>query len=172
MKNTFIQYQTPDSQITYKYFTKTKVIENNNILLKWFDTAPYGISFKIKVTDEKYISINFNENGRLEYKITWIEDDKAVIDDIKESYKYVNDLLLKINNENKKIKIILPTEEQFKYAFINTIQKFILPKTYKINHNDLSDFSRFFYPYISLVIEPKKEKLVHKVMKQVNMVLI
>ena len=154
----FIQYQTPDSQITYKYYTKTKVIENNNILLKWFDTAPYGISFKIKVTDEKYISINFNESGRLEYKITWIEDNKAVIDDIKESYKYVNNLLLKINNENKKIKIILPTEEQFKYAFINTIQKFILPKTYKINHNDLSDFSRFFYPYISLVIEPKKRK--------------
>ncbi len=154
----FIQYQTPDSQITYKYYTKSKVIENNNILLKWFDTAPYGISFKIKVTEEKYISINFNENGRLEYKITWIEDNKAVIDDIKESYKYVNELLLKINNENKKIKIILPTEEQFKYAFINTIQKFILPKTYKINHNDLSDFSRFFYPYISLVIEPKKRK--------------
>lgn len=154
----FIQYQTPDSQITYKYYTKTKVIENNNILMKWFDTAPYGISFKIRVTDDKYISINFNETGRIEYKITWIEDDKAVIDDIKESYKYVNDLLLKINNENKKIKIILPTEEQFKYAFINTIQKFILPKTYKINHNDLSDFSRFFYPYVSLVIEPKKRK--------------
>ena len=25
-----------------------------------------------------------------------------------------------------------------------------------INHNDLSDFCRYFYPYVSLVIEPRK----------------
>ena len=158
----FIQYQTPDSQLTYKFYTKTKKIDDQNILSKWFDNAPYGISFKIRVEDEKYISINLNENGRIEYKITWREEDKATIDDVKESYKYVNNLLLKINNENKKIKFILPEENRYKYAFINTIQKFNLDEKYKINHNDLSDFSRFFFPYISLVIEPKKRMSVKK----------
>uniref|UniRef100_A0A6C0HVJ4 Early transcription factor VETF large subunit n=1 Tax=viral metagenome TaxID=1070528 RepID=A0A6C0HVJ4_9ZZZZ len=159
----FIQFQTPDSQLTYKFYTKTKKIDDMEILSKWFENAPYGISFKIKMTEieNKYISINLNENGRLEYKITWKEDDKATIEKIKDSYKYVNDLLLKINSENKKIKFILPEEENYKYAFINTIQKFSLPidgkaKDKLINHNDLSDFSRFFYTYVALMIEPRK----------------
>ena len=46
----------------------------------------------------------------------------------------------------------------FKHAFINSIQKFKLPDKYLINHNDLSNFSRFFYPYISLVIDPRKRQ--------------
>lgn len=154
----FIQYQTPDSQLTYKFYTKTKKIDDTEILSKWFENAPYGISFKIKIKEieNKYVSINLNENGRLEYKITWKEEDKSTIDSIKESYKYVDELLLKINSENKKIKFILPEDYEYKYAFINTVQKFTLPNKYKINHNDLSDFSRFFYTYVALQIEPRK----------------
>ena len=53
---------------------------------------------------------------------------------------------------------MLPPDDRFKYAFINTIQKFTIPENFKINHNDLSEFSRFFFPYVSLVIEPKKRK--------------
>ena len=160
----FVQYQTSDSQLTYKFYTKTKKIDDMEILSKWFENAAYGLSFKIKVKnmDSKYISINMSENGRLEYKITWKEDDNATIDDIKKSYIYVNELLLKINSENNKIKIILPDDTMFKYAFINTILKFSIPDKYKINHDDLSDFSRFFYTYISLVIEPKKRISVQK----------
>ena len=159
----FVQFQTPDSQLTYKFYTKTKKIDDMDILAKWFENAPYGISFKIKMTEieNKYISINLNENGRMEYKITWKEEDMATIDKIKESYKYVNNLLLKINSENKKIKFILPEDEDYKYAFINTIQKISFSDKYKnnkiiINHNDLSDFSRFFYTYVALMIEPRK----------------
>jgi len=154
----FIQYQTPDSQLTYKFYTKTKKIDDMEILSKWFENAPYGISFKIKMKEieNKYISISLNEIGRLEYKVTWKEEDMATMESIKTSYSYVNNLLLKINSENKKIKFILPEEESYKYAFINTIQKFSLPEKYKINHNDLSDFARFFYTYIALVIEPRK----------------
>jgi len=154
----FIQYQTPDSQLTYKFYTKSKKIDDNEILSKWFENAPYGISFKIKMKEieNKYISINMSDTGRLEYKITWKEEDKATIESIKKSYLYVNNLLLKINSENKKIKFILPEDDNYKYAFINTIQKLSLPEKYKINHNDLSDFSRFFYTYIALVIEPRK----------------
>ena len=168
----FIQYMTPDSQLTYKfhnYFGKEletenkELINNIDLLSKWFENAPYGISFKIRIdksnlksTGDKYISINLHESGRIEYKITWKETDKATVDDINASYEFVRDLLKKINSENKKIKFIMPPNDRFKYAFINTIQKFNIPENFKINHNDLSEFSRFFFPYVSLVIEPKK----------------
>jgi len=163
-KYPFIQFQTPDSQLTYKFYTRAEKIDNQEVLSKWFENAPYGISFKIKInneklkTDDKYISIGLHENGRIEYKITWKEDDEATVEDINETYNYVRELLKKINSENKKIKFILPQDDRFKYAFINTIQKFTIPDNFKINHNDLSEFSRFFFPYISLVIEPKKRK--------------
>jgi hypothetical protein len=162
-KYPFVQYQTPDSQLTYKFYTQSEKIDNQDVLAKWFENTPYGISFKIKInnkkkSDNKYISINLHETGRIEYKITWKENDEATVDDINETYNYVRDLLKKINSENKKIKFILPSDDRFKYAFINTIQKFTIPEKFKINHNDLSEFSRFFFPYISLVIEPKKRK--------------
>ena len=156
----FIQYQSSDSQLVYKYYTKIDEKYNQEILGKWFENAPYGISFKIKTNtkldQDKYISINLHETGRIEYKITWKEENEATINDITETYNIVRDLLKKINSENKKMKIILPSDDNFKYAFINTILKFTIPDNFKINHNDLSDFCRFFFTYISLVIEPKK----------------
>ena len=154
----FIQYQTPDSLLTYKIFTQTDKIENPELMTKWFENAPYGISFKSKVSENKYVSINLHENGRMDYKITWKEDDKATVNDITKSYKFVRDLLIKVNSENKKVKFMMPSDDKFKYAFINTIQKFTIPEKFKINHNDLSEFARFFYPYIALQIEPKKRE--------------
>jgi len=152
----FIQYQTFDNQITYKFFTRTENLDNNEVMAKWFENSPYGISFKILSQNNKYIAINLHESGRIEYKITWKEDDKAIVDDIIKTYEYIRNLLKKINSENRKIKFIMPENEKFKYAFINSIQKFTIPEKFKINHNDLSEFSRLFFPYVSLVIEPKK----------------
>ena len=158
----FIQYQTPDGQLTYKIFTQTEKTEDIADMNKWFENAPYGISFKIKLdsknikTTDKYLSFNLHETGRIEYKITWKEVEEATITDVRQTYIYVRELLTKINSENTKVKFILPEDNRFKYAFINTIQKFTLPEKLKINHNDLSEFARFFFPYISLVIEPKK----------------
>ena len=163
-KYPFIQYQTSDSQLRYKFYTQSEKVDNLDNLSKWFENTPYGISFKIKIdnaklkNDNKYISINLHETGRIEYKITWKEENEITVDDINETYNYVRDILKKVNSENKKIKIILPVDDRFKYAFINTIQKFTIPEKFKINHNDLSEFAIFFFPYISLVIEPKKRK--------------
>ena len=92
-KYPFIQYQTPDAQLTYKFYTKTKNTDDNDmahIFTKWFENAPYGISFKIKADDTdtmniKYMSISFNDIGRLEYKITWREEDEHNINTIKRS---------------------------------------------------------------------------------------
>jgi len=155
-KYPFIQLMSSDNQVTYKFFTESEILDNQELLQKWFETSPYGLYFRIKIDGQKFVSINFLENGRIEYKITWTESDMATVKDINNSYTYVRDLINKINSENKKIKIVPPANDRFKYAFINTIQKFNLPEKFVINHNDLSEFCRLFFPYISLVIEPKK----------------
>lgn len=149
----FIQYND-----TFKY--NDNVIGNNSIidrdiLYRWFSTTVHGISFKLKTVEEsgtKYMVINLNENGRLDYKTQWKEEDNANIDNITKTFEYIRTLLKKID-----IKINLPKDNEFKFAFINTTQKFQLEDNL-INHNDLSEFARFFYPYISLVIDPRKRK--------------
>ena len=162
----FVQYQTPDGQIIYK-FDENVIYEyhqqksNMDLLSKWFENAPYGISFKVKVNEkgnEKFMAINLNESGRIEYKTQWKEDDMATIDDITRTYTYVKDLVSKINLEKNRVSIDIPDNNEFRYAFINTIQKFELPEKFIINHNDLSEFSRYFYPYVALVIEPRKRQ--------------
>jgi hypothetical protein len=169
----FIQHQTTDGQITFK-FDPIHLTEKKEILSKWFENSPYGISFKVKIRDpsnkkntsgsspkeDKFMAINLSETGRIDYKIQWKEDDMSTIDDIKNTYNYIKKLIEKINNENvnNSIKINIPNDEEFKFAFINTIQKIEIPGKYTINHNDLSEFSRYFYPYVALVIEPRKRQ--------------
>lgn len=165
-KYPFIQYQTHDNQIVFKFkeddiYDYLKVKENANVLSKWFETAPYGISFKYKIEEKgvvKFMQISLNETGRIEYKTTWKETDMATIEDIRKTYNYVKDLIKQINQDKNKVKFDIPDDSEFKYAFINTIQKFELPEDYNIDHNDLSDFSRYFFPYIAMVIEPRKRQ--------------
>lgn len=162
----FIQFQTLDGFIVFKYsigdivgFGNSK--ENMEVLSKWFENAPYGISFKIRIKErghEKFMAINLSDVGRVEYKTQWKEEDMATIVDIQSTYNYVKNLIKKLNVENNKVIFRNPIDEEFKYAFINTIQQFELPDKYIINHNDLSEFARYFYPYVSLVIEPRKRQ--------------
>ena len=162
----FILYQTIDANVVYK-FNETEVNEfmknsqNSDIITKWFENTPYGITIKFKIKDkfgERFMGITISDSGRLEYKIVWKEDDLATIEDIKSTYKYVRDLVKKINLEKNRHKFVTPEDVEFKYAFINTVQKFELPEKYTIDHNDLSEFSRYFYPYVALVIDPRKRQ--------------
>jgi hypothetical protein len=165
-KYPFLQYQLSNGQIIFKFNDNkmqehSKKKENKEIFTKWFETSPYGISFKVKLlgkSGERFMAINLNENGRLDYKTSWKEEDLASIEDIKKTYNLIRELIGKINNEKNKINFYLPEDIEFKYAFINSIQKFELPKKYVIDHNDLSEFSRYFYPYVSLIIDPKKRE--------------
>ena len=164
----FIQYHTLDGQKIFKYnkkdimeFGSTK--DNIDVLSKWFENSPYGISFKVKVKElldgtEKLMAINLNDTGMINYKIQWKEENMATIDDTKKTYIYVKHLIEKLNSEKNKITFAIPNDADFKYAFMNTIQKFELPGKFIINHNDLSEFARYFYPYIALVIEPRKRQ--------------
>lgn len=159
----FVQYQTADSSVVKFHKENVNVLaeskESLEMLHKWFENNPFGVSFKVKISDRqglKYMSIGISENGRIEYKTQWKEDDMATIDDIFKTYGFVRNLVEKINGNSSKQKFIVPEDIEFKYAFINTIQKFILPENFIINHNNLSNFSRFFFPYVSLVIDPRK----------------
>ena len=167
-KYPFIQFQTPDGKLIFKYYSLDEENTKNKIASKWFENAPYGISFKIRVnqkgSDNKFIAVNINENGRIDYKIQWKEEDQATIEDIKFSYDEVRNLLKKINKENTKLKLEIPLDHKFKFAFINTIQQFDLPEKFTISHNDLSDFSRYFFPYVAVVIDPRKRQ--SKVLKK------
>ena len=160
----FIQFQTPDGKLVFKYYSQGYEHDKETIISKWFENAPYGISFKINVDqlkgskDNKYISISLNDNGRMDYKTQWKEDDQATIADVQKSYDEIRQLLKKINKENSKLKVEIPADHKFKFAFINTIQQFELPEKYLISHNDLSDFARYFFPYIAVVVEPRKRQ--------------
>lgn len=161
----FLQYHMSNEQIIIKYdedymieFSKSK--ENLEIMTKWFEHAGYGLSFKIKIKGDKFMSININEIGKIDYKTQWKEDDMANIQDVYETYNYVRDLVKLINkilrNHPRKVTIKEPEDWEFKFAFINGIQRFTLPTEKQINHNDLSDFCVFFYPYVSVIVEPAK----------------
>jgi hypothetical protein len=159
----FIQFQTQDGKLNYKFYKNGTETDKNAVLSKWFENAPYGISFKIKVQQKgdstnKYISVNLNENGQLEYKTQWKENDQATIEDVKNTYPFIRNLLNKINSENDKLQILSPSDDKFRYAFINTIQQIELPEKFMINHNDLSDFARYFFPYVAVVVEPRKRQ--------------
>ena len=168
----FIQYQIPDGQIIFKYFDEymaefSKSGENVEMVTKWFENSPYGISFKIRLVTEKdgqqiekFMAININDIGKIEYKTQWKEEDNANMNDVINTYDYIKDLVERINktleNHPRKLSVRKPENYEFRFAFINCIQRFKLPNNKIISHNDLSEFCIYFYPYISLQIEPKK----------------
>jgi len=157
----FVQYQGNGDKLVFKFNQKDQELDKQSILSKWFENSPYGINFKIKVnqkggSNNKYIAVTLFETGRLEYKTQWKEEDQATLEDIRATYSNIKQLIDKINSENSKLKLVSPEDYQFKYAFINTIQHFELPAKRAIDHNDLSDFARYFFPYISLVTDPRK----------------
>lgn len=164
----FVQYQPLDGNPKWRYH-KEYLLQNERkeVIAKWFENSPYGISFKVRMKEKKgykYIAINLTSAGKIDYKIQWREKDYSTIDDIKKTYHDIRKLVNKINTENERygIKLHVPEDTDFKYAFINTIQRFELPEDYNINHNDLSNFARYFYPYIALVIEPRKRQSIIK----------
>ena len=162
----FIQYTSIDGRPDYKFneeemeqIKKDKSQTQN--IMSWFQSITFGLSFKVRInendkTDYRTMTINLNELGKLDYKIQWKETDKASTDDIAGTYNIIRELIKEINNTTIKWKFKIPTDDEFKTAFITTNQKFELEKKFVINHNDLSKFSRNFFPYFALVIEPRK----------------
>jgi hypothetical protein len=172
-KYPFLQFMTSTGNITFKFnekevekFSQDKTM--NEMVTSWFQNISHGLIFRIRTDDMKsdnyrFMTININEIGKLDYKIQWKEDDNATIDDISKTYNIIRDLIKDINETKIKHKFNMPNDDEFKTAFITTIQRFNLDDDYTINHNDFSKFARYFYPYFALVIEPRKrESKIHE----------
>lgn len=162
-KYPFIQLVTEAGYIMFKFNEEVmnKYLENPvnaNMIVRWFENAPNGISFKIQISDEefRFVSINLNEHGKIDYKTLWKEELHATIESINATFDNVRDLIKMLNQISPELKLTIPTDYDFKYAFINVISKIDLGKDTVINHNDLANFARFFYPYASIVVLPKK----------------
>lgn len=157
----FITLQQPGVDLRQKMFYNFKEI-NKDMLGKWFENSPYGVNFKIMVNN-RYITVNIGESGRLEYKCQWNESDKSTFDEIDKTYQHIAQLIKKINKENNKLQIQIPADKDYKYVFVNTIERFDMEEGVKIDHNQLSDFCRYFFPYFTVVIEPRKRISKYKI---------
>lgn len=164
-KYPFVQYMTNDGNVSFKFNEHEMNTYMHNpeirpVVQSWFQTMSHGLSFRIKIDNvgemQRFMTINISELGRLDYKIQWKENDGATVDDITKTYLIVKELINEINATSIKHKFHEPDTNEFKTAFITTIQRFVLDNEYEINHNDLSKFARYFYPYFALVIEPRK----------------
>jgi len=141
------------------YDTVEETKEKANYLKNWLKSNTFGITIKIQAgsdSNNRFLTITMSDSGRIQYKIQWKEENKTTIDQIATTFKYIEDLITKFNSEND-LEIPLPKKHQYKYVFINSMQQFHFTSEFKkINHNDLSDFARLFFPYVAVVIEPKK----------------
>jgi hypothetical protein len=173
----YIQYQTVERGVVYKYsehellkYASDDTLENT--IMKWFETSPFGLIFKVKIgtieDKAKFMSIELKENGRIEYKTQWQESDNATLADVKKTHQYINDIIDKLMSENENLDLITPKDYEYNFAFINTIQKYTIPGKGLVDHNDLSDFARYFYPYVTLVIEPRKRQAKNPTGKQTS----
>ena len=70
-KYPFVIFQSINGNLNYKFLSQLDIDENDKVKLKekWFETySIWMFSFKVNIDNKKYISINLNSNGRIEYK--------------------------------------------------------------------------------------------------------
>lgn len=160
-KYIFIQYTKNNGNMIFKLnenVINEKVKDNDNYsrIVNWFNNNKYGLTFKIDAIKDKFpLSVNINILGQLKYKLHFKEEDNVNINDINKYNYIIKDLITEINKYSN-IKFNIPNDEDFKINFMTLFEKFNIKNNKYINHNDLSKFSKLFYPYVALVIDPKK----------------
>lgn len=133
----------------------TKKENNVEILKKWIEISPYGLSFKCKVSEDKFMNVMISDIGKLEYKIIWSEKDDKNLEDIKKLHEIIIKLINKINKKlilhPIKTTIREPKIWELFYVFINGFQRFKLPNNEIIDHNEMQRICKLLYPYIFLI---------------------
>lgn len=147
-----IQYNPPYAEHILKVYTKT-FLEEPDAFVQQYMHSPYGFVFKIKL-ENRYLVVNMRNNN-VEARIQWTKDDEVNEEYIENSYIEVQKLIRKLNSAPLTKKLKKPEKDEFDFSYINGIQLFKL-NTKVIDHNDLSDFYRLLFPYVALVIAPKK----------------
>jgi len=160
-KYIFIQYTKNNGNMIFKLNEniineRVKDSDYYNKVVNWFNNNKYGLTFKIDALEGKFpLSVNINILGQLKYKLHFKEEDNVNINDINKYNYIIRDLITEINKYSN-IKFIIPKDEDFKINFMTLFEKINIKNNKSINHNDLSKFSKLFYPYVALVIDPKK----------------
>ena len=161
----YIQYNVASNDIIIKYeedfmIESSKSNERISMIQKWFTRETPGVSFKVRITDEKFMNVNINEIGMLEYKLMLKEKDNTTYNDLQEIHKYIINLIKVINKNldthQNKVYINIPQKNDFKFKFLNTIKRYEFPNKEKINYNELKDLAKHFYPYVSLIVNENK----------------
>lgn len=156
----FIQYNVIGKNNVIAYYEEfminfSKEKSNMEIVKKWFENAPYGISFKLRTGDNKFVNVTLNEVGKIDYKIIWAEADGKTINDISSVFDDIQKLVIKINKyllkHPQKLQLKIPEKWETFYIFVNTFQKFSFPKKEIINHNDLYELSDLLFPYVYVI---------------------
>lgn len=144
----FIRYHTKTAKNFIKIQKNLKNKEKDK-LLNWIDASPVGITLKIYLSQYNiYVGLRIYENGKIEYSSQWKESDNMTIDDIKNTYKLIINIIKKISNSNPTLNLIIPKKEDFYIEFINAIQVCKIPHNININYNLIKTFSKYFFPYI------------------------
>ena len=170
----FVQYRVKQNDVIYSFHEETinKMKHDNDsleLLTRWIDkesTNLIGISLKMKYVEDrdKYATVKISKDGNIKLTIQWKHIDNKTVDNIADLNQYIYQIVNKMNNEQNVIRYKIPNvnvTQNFNVGFINAHQVFNLKKETKIDHNKLSNLCRLFYPYFSVVIDPKKRIGIH-----------
>jgi hypothetical protein len=191
----------------YTPLTKTLPIQ---VIQEWMSTAPKrekinedkdltigastenkltgkGLSFKMFLYQNKYATVNFFRDGKIEFKCFWEELKQATVKDAVEALKNMVKMIAKVNqieyhlpNKNRQLRIPVPDVSNVfssgdhlasvQIAFINTVNRIqVSNQTEGIDFNRLNDFASCFGAYVSVikknVIEDYDPELKQKVFK-------
>lgn len=97
----FIQYLSTDGTPYYRYKEKSLCEQMKEVIIKWFDESLNGINFIINVnnqTEQKYVTINLNNTGMIEY--IQQKEDTIITKNDEQSHQVIKELVNKINREN------------------------------------------------------------------------
>ena len=149
--------------------TPDEIKSDAELLESWFESSRYGLSFKVVIdSDVKPLSVRLTENGRLEFHVQWKESRQISYDKLLTIFEHFRTLIAKINTDAR-LAIPLPPDYTFKFAFMNGSMRFSLmnmnksltnkkKKAIYIDHNILRSLASLFFPYVTIVVEPRRRK--------------
>jgi hypothetical protein len=165
----FIQYTKLNDTTIFKFSeehlkkyinTEYKGSGQTNIsqVIKWFDISQPGLTFKyLYDTTKRPLHIHIDNFGNVNFDIYENCESQYDYSILEKFHNILNNIIIDLNKTGITYQFKLIDLEDLKIKFINCSKCFDFDDTTKkINYNDLSDFIRLFYPYFSIVIDPKK----------------
>lgn len=147
----YIQLYVAQEERRRKFLRNKSIPSKEEVLLlqSWFDSSTYGLSFRVAF-EHRYMPVSILEQGRIQFKVQWKEEDKKTMNDNQQAYSILQHLIEKINTQCN-VQIKLPALNSFRSVFVNSILPFSMPRP--IDYFVLSEFARYFFPYVAVVVK-------------------